>query len=74
MSLTLLTNNVWKVIKTIADEELAQNWLTNTCSLAAVHGERFSVVVLYRERKMQFCEGFVKEWFNRQHTNTSELY
>ena len=23
---------------------------------------------------MQFCEGFMKEWFDRQHTNTSALY
>ena len=43
-------------------------------SLAAVHGERFSVVVLYKKEKMQFWEGFVKEWFDRQHTNTSVLY
>ena len=43
-------------------------------SLAAVHGKRFSVVVLYREGKMQFCEGFMKEWFDRQHTNMSALY
>ena len=47
---------------------------TYTCNLAAVHGERFSVVVLYREGKMQFCEGFVKEWLITQHTNTSLFY
>ena len=23
---------------------------------------------------MQFCEGFVKEWFDKQHNNTSALY
>ena len=43
-------------------------------NLAAVHGERYSVVVLYREGKVQLCEGFVKEWSDRQHTNTSSVY
>ena len=42
-------------------------------NLAAVHDKWFSVIVLYREGKMQLCEGFVKEWFDRQH-NTSALY
>ena len=43
-------------------------------SLAAVHGEWHSVIVLYRKGKVQSCEGFMKEWFDRQHTNTSLLY
>ena len=42
--------------------------------LAAVHGERYSLVVLYRKGKVQSCEGFVKEWFDRHHTNKSSLY
>ena len=43
-------------------------------NLAAVHGKRYSLVVLYREGKVQSCEGPMKEWFDRQHTNTSSLY
>ena len=43
-------------------------------NLAAVHSEWHSVVVLYKEGKVQSFEGFMKEWFNRQHTNTSSLY
>ena len=43
-------------------------------NLAAVHGKRYSLVMLYREGKVQSCEGFAKEWFDRQHTNTSSFY
>ena len=42
-------------------------------NLTAVHGERHSVVVLYREGKVQSCEGFVKEWFDRQHTSPTQV-
>ena len=43
-------------------------------NLAAVHGQQHSVVVLHREAKMKSPEGFVKEWFEQHHTNTSSLY
>ena len=43
-------------------------------NLAAVHSERYFLVMLYREGKVQSSEGSVKEWFDRQHTNTSLLY
>ena len=43
-------------------------------NLAAIHGQRHSVIMLYRERKVQSCEGFGKEWFDRQHTDMSLLY
>ena len=42
-------------------------------NLAAVHGQQHSIV-LYREANVQSREGFVKEWFDQQHTNTSSLY
>ena len=44
------------------------------CNLVAVHGEQYSLVVLYRKGKVQSCEWFVKKWFDRQHTNMSSLY
>ena len=43
-------------------------------NVAAVHDEQHSVIVLYREGKVQSCKGFAKEWFDRQHTNMSSLY
>ena len=43
-------------------------------NLAAVHGERYTIIVLYTEGKVQSCEGFVKEWFNWQHTSMSSIY
>ena len=45
-----------------------------THNLAAFHSEQHSVIVLCRDGKVQSCKGFVKEWFNRQHTNMSLLY
>ena len=43
-------------------------------NLVTVYGEKHSVVVLYKQGKVQSCEGFAKEWFDSQHTNMSSLY
>ena len=70
------TSFKWSVLKCI--DALWRVYIVYTIrfahNLAAVHGEQYSVVVLYREGKMQSYKGFVKEWFDRQHTNTSSLY
>ena len=67
------TSSKWRVLMRI--EALWRVYTIQLAhNLAAVHGEWHSVIVLYWEGKVQSCEGFLQEQFDRQHTNTSSLY
>ena len=72
------TSNFWTSYKRSVLMRIDALWRVYTINfahnLAAVHGEWHSVVVLYKEGKVQSCQGFMKEWFDRHHTNKSSLY